>query len=290
MKIKILLAALLTGALFWSCSDDDVTVSQSPSEKKLKTIATTHASYHEIKYFENNRLINRKYFNNEVLFLEDTYSYNSAGLLIRHVENDFENSEVIEKDISYDNNGRISSVVYKKITNGQLNFNETRTFDYSTSGKIVETGVVAGQNTWSKNYHLDNNGRVYKTSHDTYPGTEKTEFQEDNIIVYKDIYYAPGSSTPFTYMTTFTYDNTTSALGQYINIENNRFGPITANTALYNKTISFSQVGYLTKKVYQGIDVTTTDYTYEYDDDGYPILIKIFTNGILDKQSQIIYE
>lgn len=162
--IKHILSATLTLVMFTSCSSDDDGGNQSLQTLLSKRITSTETiSYN---YDNNNRATgyivdNISPENNYTT----TFTYNSSGQLaevIYNPENSIENIKVV---YSYNNNGRISEIEtsYVYASGGLSSPISKYEADYSTPGKVsVYKYTMAGTGTPYLNteYYLDANGNI----------------------------------------------------------------------------------------------------------------------------------
>ena len=280
MKTKTLLLTLMVLTM-WSCSNDDNNPAEEQEEMteyKIKKVSLTHDDSwsQEMLFDEEGRLtVMADVFNYGEIndYVAYKYTYNSDNQIV--LRNRYVNDEFGEEDITfvYDNLGRLSEV---------HSFNGTQTFLYLTftyNGNTIEVSNTMTPHSFTTYYTIDANDKITKKS--------VYDFNVNMTLVYDYIYSGDNlTEIIFSYEdcadcevinTTITYDNNPNPI-----FEN--FGNMFYYYTLGNPFTEGSRRHYSPNNLLSYTTDTTNfpiNYTseLEYNEAGYPILMKEFKNG-----------
>lgn len=286
--MKKLLIAFIALSLL-SCSDDDS--SSTPTvEKNLDQMVVTHypdglaaPSYKQVYDFDDhNRVMQILHYSpqNE-LSSKRTYEYNQMLLSVTKtydygmsIGDPSQPSSVLS--FSYDGSLRII-VVYSYVETGIEGVHSITSFTYNADNTISaekttsappEEDVVADYT-----YYKNADGRITKV------------VDADGAVVTQAVY--SGNNMDSYTITGFTsksylFNSTVSPKGQYLNINLNKYDKSFNNTIIAEgfEAVSNGLSKYISQQTSSNdANSVVTTYTYEFDEDGYPIKVSLFKEG-----------
>jgi hypothetical protein len=279
MKIKSLFAFIAVSLA--ACSSDDSTPvdSFSGNLKEVKTMQEGVVT--EKIIFENDRIKERYIYDGEQILVENIFTYNNAGFLTGRYAETIDGIS-LQQNITYDNSGRISSIVNSYST-GATNLNNTRTFNYSVPNKIIET--IQGQgDPEQKTYDLNGNGLVYKITSSVTPDFNEATYEGNNLTSIIRTTYENGNEV--TSASTFIYNTTDEVKGAFNSFAVNQFGTVKSNAAVYNSWFANFKENYIDGATEAG---ESASYEYEFNEHGYPVKV-VRTEGVEETETIITYQ
>lgn len=297
MKTRLLFAFLAFS--FISCNDDDSNPTQ-PVEKNLDQMVVKRYQpsgnvYKDVYDFDDDNkvtIINR-YDGQDENFSKTTYEYNENGLLSLTETYGYgmgdPNQPSSFTSFSYDGSLRIIAI--DDTDAGGIESTETTThFTYNNNNTISAHETIVGPPSEDiiRNYtiHINADGRIVK------------KVDADNTIWTQAVYNA-GNIESYTQLGTasksYLFNTANTPKGDYLNINLNKFGGNFNNTILAGGFTSVSNglSNYISQQTSANASTSQiTTYTYEFDEDGYPIKISLFLQGSSEPYEvrEIIYQ
>jgi YD repeat-containing protein len=282
MKIKLLLAFIAFS--FISCSDDDASPSQP--EKNLDQMVIkkynngTYGQKVVYDFDDHNRvtLINR-YDAQDEYFSKTTYEYDQ---MLLSVEKTYgfgmgdlnEPSSVIS--YNYDSSSRLISIDDHDAAG--VEFSDTNIiFTYNADNTISAVETIVGPpsediiNNYT--YHKNADGNIVKKVDDGNTVLTQAVYDGANVLSYSRLGWPTWS---------YQYNVSDSPKGDYLKINTNKFDGSFNNTILAEDypSVSNGVTNYISQHTISNTQVSdVTTYTYEFDDDGYPIKVSLFKQG-----------
>ena len=283
MKFRLLLFA--TFLTLMSCSGDDNSIDpvnenpivEEPQSKNLLSIVITNESYKFVTNYEDNKIKDSyTYSSSGELLRSSTYTYLSNGTIGEiKIFDEQGNFTGISDVFLYDNEGKLVQIVLKAIDGEGVEVANYMDFIYNNDGTVTREYDFGGLTTTV--YSFNNLGQLYKINSDGY---ESEATYEGNTIV---------SLYAGNLLSTYSYDTATLVKGHLLKKELNMFGGHYQNTALY---FGFSAVMSFDKFCVESSNAieSETQATYEFDEDGYPIKITSFQDGVPSSPTIISYQ
>jgi hypothetical protein len=265
MKIKLLFAAMLLCLV--SCSDDDNSTTVPVTEVQKNILSIANETYDQegvvkAKYTidcENNRPILRKYFDASGNFYSSTeYAYAPNGLLSSY--SDYYGA-VKEADamLSYDSDGRLTEIIYTNYNS--LNGWQMSSFIYNDDNTITEKfRNEINSDVFITTYFLNASGQIYKIQNSN--GAIGLVTYEGNNVT---------SLTTYAGTLNYIYDNVTEVKGDFLNLYENQVGSNTNAILWLGFSTVLEGVDRYKTNVQSSLEMFNTEYTYEFDEDGYPV-------------------
>lgn len=285
MKTKLLFAFLAMSVI--SCSDDDSNPTTPPVEKNLaqmvvKRYQNNGSIYKDVYDFDgdNKLTIVNRYDGQDENFSKITYEYNASGLLSVAKTYGYSmgdpNQPSHVTSYTYDGSSRITGIDDTE-SSGIESTQTITSFTYNSNNTIsaVANIIAYPEEEVIKNYtfHVNADGHIVK------------KVDADNTILAQAVYNA-GNIESYTQLSapsmSYLFNTANTPKGDYLNINLNRFGGDFNNAILSG---GFASVGNgITNYVSQqtSTNATTsqiTTYTYEFDEDGFPIKVSLYTQG-----------
>ncbi|MEE1898512.1 hypothetical protein V1389_09205 [Flavobacterium rakeshii] len=300
MKLRLFFLAAFVSLASCSSDDDenpDPTPTPTPVVKNLKDITYKNASgeIREITKYEDNKLKERILYDQGVIFHTEIFAYNEDGYLVSGVYTT--DDDGVNQYVSYDDSGRITQITNDFTYMGIVGNTTTSVVDYSETGVInVTKTTVQGENEELDyfKYFLTAEGRVYEialVNDDELSYIYKVDYDGDNVaVVYS---YRDGDTGAYLNTSTLSYDNETEVKGEFVHINSNRFGDNKANYVIYREDV----IPNVSEKYHTGTNVAgyvnySSQITYEFDEDGYPVKQTGYIDGEQDPTAEyfITYE
>jgi hypothetical protein len=284
MKTKLLLAFLAFS--FISCSDDDSSPSQP--EKNLDQMVVTHYpdgqganSYKEIYDFDDhNRVAQIMYYSpqNE-LSAKRTYEYDQMLLsVIKGYGGGMGDPEQPTSVTSFNYDGSLRIIgIDSNVETGIEGIHTITSFTYNADN------TISAQQTTSAPPEEDalTNFTYYKNA----DGRITKKVDSDNTIWTQAVYngnnvqsYTQLGSPSMSYL----FNTVNTPKGQYLNIGRNKFDGSFNNTIIAEgfAAVSNGVTNYVSQHTSSiaSINLVVT-YSYEFDEDGYPIKVNLFSAG-----------
>ena len=300
MKFKLLFFAAFLA--FASCSGDDsadpVTEPevQEPVFKDLKTVNVSYTNVsgrlgNDLLTFENNKLVHYKFGSAGNIY----YHYSDSGLLTKQEFYRYDGVLHNRYQIAYDGQGKIIEKFYESFQESDTTtFRDVYTYnnDNTISSKtyFYDSSRVGSEETlaWNRVFYTNASGDITKIVWN----------RGVNDVLTQEITYNNGNVASLNKQgveSIFTYDMETPVLGQFHNIYKNQLGT-NSNIVLYENSFLFEEDlnnrrfttdNYILS---ESNDVDNYNYTYEFDDDNYPVTKTLYNNGELYYNIQITYQ
>jgi hypothetical protein len=284
MKIKLLLAFVVFSLI--SCSDDDTSPSQP--EKNLEQMVVTHYpdginsnSYEEVYDFDAyNRLTQISYFSPEnELSAKKTYEYDQMLLsVIKGYGGGMGDPEQPTSVTSFNYDGSLRIIgmdsnveagieAIHTITSFTYNADNTISAQQTTSAPPEEDALT------NFTYYKNADGRIVKKEDADNTIWTQAVYNGSNVQSYTQL-NLPSMS--------YMFNTVDAPKGQYLNIGRNKFDGSFNNTIIAEGFAAVSNgvnkyVSQHTSSI-ASINLVVT-YTYEFDEDGYPIKVSLFSAG-----------
>lgn len=250
-----------------SCSDDDNSTTVPVTEVQKNILSIANETYDQegvvkAKYTidcENNRPILRKYFDASGNFYSSTeYAYAPNGLLSSY--SDYYGA-VKEADamLSYDSDGRLTEIIYTNYNS--LNGWQMSSFIYNDDNTITEKfRNEINSDVFITTYFLNASGQIYKIQNSN--GAIGLVTYEGNNVT---------SLTTYAGTLNYIYDNVTEVKGDFLNLYENQVGSNTNAILWLGFSTVLEGVDRYKTNVQSSLEMFNTEYTYEFDEDGYPV-------------------
>lgn len=297
MKIKLLACIAFLSLMSCSGGDDSAPVNTenpTPTEKKLKKI-----SGYDMENGGN--LISEQLFQNDLVkyvyvynpdgseYYHREYSYNNDGILVM-LQTYEDNILTSRETITYDSQQRISNVLREFFSSGVTNVIH-KDYVYNDDNTITNE-VYDSQTSVTNTFYLNDAGLVIRSEADSEFDNniyiEEREYNGNNEVLFrrKSLNKTTLEYT-LQYEEAYSYDLATPVIGSYLNPH--RFGEFKANLVLF---YSFHQRYILNENYLTGRTSASENQTrsYEYDEEGYPVKLKVYRDDVLIIEDHIEYE
>lgn len=163
--------------------------------------------------------------------------------------------------ITYDGSGKIAN-----LSETTASVNSSTDFVYNPDNTITAAKTISGGTLEVTKYFLSSAGLVYKKTSTS--SNEEIIYNGENIQTY----------TTATVTSTYTYDAEHELRGQQQAVAANQFKGNMVNTIIVNgfQSIALGKTKYVLQKLDDNGD--RYDYTYQFDDNGYPVKVRCFKN------------
>lgn len=267
--MKKILVSLLLVSLF-SCSDDDNSSAGNGLRQTKQTLYDNGAIDEVvITNFRGGRINDMAFYTpGNVLEFTTGFQYNSSGQVSKITASNPSGQAAYSTDYIYDNQQRLKTIQHN-----------------------------SGAYSYVVNYTFNNDNTI-SAVHSTNPGENKTFYVNQAGLVYKEVtssgYYEltfdgvnPVSGTSGFGVKTFTYDNEHNpALLPYQTIQDTyKPNEVLRARYLYDAETSTANK-YLKSETGNG---ETREYVRTFNAQGYPTLLKSYSNNVLYSQTEYIY-
>lgn len=284
MKTKLLLAFLAFSVI--SCSDDDSSPSQP--EKNLDQMVVTYYpdginanSYKEIYDFDDHdRLTQISYYNLEnELSAKTTYEYDQMLLsVVKSYGSSMGDPNKPSSVTSFNYDGSLRIIgMDSNVETGIEGIHTVTSFTYNADNTISaeETTSAPPEEDVVKNctYYKTADGRIVKKIDSEGNILTQAVYENYNLKSYT----RQGSASM-----AFLFNNDVTPKGNYLNINLNKYDGNFNNTILAEGFPAFSNgvSNYISQHTSSIAEINlTVTYTYEFDEDGYPIKVSLFSQG-----------
>lgn len=297
---KNLLACIFAMAALSSCSNDDNNPTTETTQELVQIKKTMYAHHPvdpldpdsgtfttilqvNVTDFEDGKPILSSYYNQNGINLnsQDTYTYNSQGLLTNKTMHYFAASEDYITNFSYDNSGRLSEITESNPTSNPFSIT---TFTYNPDNTITSVKTIVSDNDQTyTTFYLNNNGMIYK---------EESEGMTTNYSLNGyDTMGVTFQAQNFNQYINYSYDNLhnpsllnlQSITGSYI------ANQILIRSFLYlDETENIITTKYLTQFNRGGYDIT--DFVYTFNENGLPTIKQGYHMGTHTTDYEYLYE
>ncbi|PZR22522.1 MAG: hypothetical protein DI539_05500 [Flavobacterium psychrophilum] len=284
MKTKLLLAFLAMSVI--SCSDDDSNPAIPPVEKNLDQMVVKRYQpsgnvYKDVYDFDDNKvtIINR-YDGQDENFSKTTYEYNENGLLSVAKTYGYSMGDPNQPSsvVSYTYDSSLRIIGIDGVESSGIEGTHTITsFAYNADNTISAEEITSAppEEDAVKNYTYSKNadGHIVK------------KVDADNTIWTQAVYNA-GNIESYTQLgaasMSYLFNTANTPEGDYLNINLNKFGGDFNNTILTGGfgAVNNGVTNYISQQTSANASSSQiTIYTYEFDEDGFPIKVSLFKQG-----------
>jgi len=275
--MKKILLSLTALALLIACSGDDNTPGTATEPQLVRMLQTSYNNGvidgKSIIEINDSKLLKISYYNAQYIpGGYDTIFYNSNGLASAIKGFSVNNELRTESNYFYDTQGRIS---HYNIRDGSYLSTTTNTFN---SNHTITAVTTDAHYTNSKTYFTNSDNLIWK---------ETAEFNTYEVV-YSGLNGISGQGNYYT--KTFEYLDVPLPPANY-NLWSKIFGSYKANTVLAANILGGNEYAYATKYIKKRTDGDrVVEYRYIFNDNQLPLKVTEYFNGVLNYETEYIYE